>query len=116
MSDFHLHPSYGKQSVPVFKLTKEGNKHFIHDLVVQIILEGNIADSWLTGDNHSILPTETQKNTCYALALTTKFTCSEEYGKALAADILKRHKHIEVVNLQIQERFFLFWFTGFELT
>jgi hypothetical protein len=35
------------------------------------MLTGDVDASWLTGENHQIVPTETQKNTCYALALQT---------------------------------------------
>eukprot|EP00729_Bicosta_minor_P019573 gene19573-10913_t len=101
---YTLIPSYGKQAVPVFKITKDGPRHSIVDMEVQIMLSGDIDGSWLTGENHQILPTETQKNTCYALALRTTFTAIEEYGIALASDILKRHSHFTQVELKITER------------
>jgi urate oxidase len=50
------------------------------------------------------LPTETQKNTCYANALLNEFDCVEDYGLALGRDILKRHKHIDAVRLELEER------------
>ena len=81
-----------------------GVKHDIVDMMVQIMLDGDVSASWLSGDNHQILPTETQKNTCYALALKTEFSCMEEYGAALAKDILTRHKHISTVTLDMEER------------
>mmetsp|Transcript_14606 Transcript_14606/g.57351 ORF Transcript_14606/g.57351 Transcript_14606/m.57351 type:complete len:301 (-) Transcript_14606:56-958(-) len=99
-----LKPTYGKQSVPVFKIEKLGDKHTIIDMVVKIMLEGEIKDSWLTGENHQIVPTETQKNTCYALALQNDFDCLETYGLALARDMLARHSHLQTVNLDMLER------------
>ena len=44
------------------------------------MLEGDVSKSWLTGENSQIVPTETQKNTCYALALKTDFDAIEDYG------------------------------------
>ena len=44
-----LTPRYGKQSVPVFKIRKEGPRHSIHDMVVQIMLHGDVSKSWLSG-------------------------------------------------------------------
>ena len=41
----------GKQSVPVFKIRKEGNKHTVVDMVVKIMLEGDVSKSWTDGDN-----------------------------------------------------------------
>lgn len=104
MADFKLEPRYGKQTVPVFKIRKEGKHHHIHDMMVQVMLEGDVSASWLTGENYQILPTETQKNTCYALALKTEFDCVEVYGTALAKDILARHGHISTVTLDMEER------------
>ena len=40
---------------------------------------GDINASWLEGLNHQIVPTETQKNTCYAIALKTDFGCVVYY-------------------------------------
>eukprot|EP00301_Raphidiophrys_heterophryoidea_P024998 c8276_g1_i1.p1 GENE.c8276_g1_i1~~c8276_g1_i1.p1 ORF type:complete len:338 (+),score=81.66 c8276_g1_i1:90-1016(+) len=103
-SDYVLTPTYGKQSVPVFKIRKQGQKHSVTDMMIRIMLEGQVSKSWLTGDNSEIVPTETQKNTCYALALNTDFDSIEDYGLALARDMLERHKHISKVNLDISER------------
>jgi len=101
---YELEASYGKQSVPVFKIRKQGKHHDVVDLMVQILLEGDVKNSWLTGDNRQILPTETQKNTCYVNSLNQEYDCAEDYGVGLALDILERHKHIMVVNLDITER------------
>ncbi len=51
-----------------------------------------------------ILPTETQKNTCYALALKTEFSAIEDYALTLGRDILRRHAHISAVDVTIQQR------------
>jgi urate oxidase len=104
MSDFKLEATYGKQSVPVFKIRKQGAKHEVIDMMVKIMLKGDVSDSWLTGENYQILPTETQKNTCYAIALKTTFDSIENYGINLAKDILARHKHINTVSIEIKER------------
>jgi urate oxidase len=97
--------TYGKQSVPVFKIIRgENGKDKIIDMVVNIMLEGDIEDSWLSGNNKGILPTETQKNTCYALAMKTDFDSIEDYGKALLEDILRRHMHLSAGTVRIRER------------
>jgi len=104
-SSYEMEGMYGKQAVPVFKIRKHvGGKHEVIDLLVEIMLEGDVAESWLSGENHQILPTETQKNTCYVNALNAEYDSSEQYGLALAHDILDRHSHIQVVNLAIEER------------
>ena len=103
--EFALRPTYGKQNVPVFKVRKPvDGRHEICDMIVSIMLEGDVSKSWLTGDNSQILPTETQKNTCYALALQTEFDCIEDYGLALGRDLLRRHLHLRTVRLELSER------------
>jgi urate oxidase len=74
------------------------------DMEVRIMLEGDVSKSWLTGENSQIVPTETQKNTCYALALKTDFDAIEDYGLALGRDMLRRHRHLRTVRLEISER------------
>jgi len=101
---FHLDAVYGKQSVPVFKIRKNGPNHTVVDMLVKIMLRGKVEDSWLSGDNHQILPTETQKNTCYVLAQKTDYDAAETYALSLAKDILSRHAHISVVEVDVEER------------
>lgn len=102
---FALEARYGKQSVPVFKVTKTtGSVYEVSDLIVKIMLSGVIHDSWEKGMNGQILPTETQKNTCYAIACETSYTSPEDYAVALGSDILKRHHHIMGINIDIVER------------
>lgn len=58
--------TYGKQSVPVFKILRgrqddaprvDGGKDSILDMIVDILLEGDVSGSWLAGDNQgTILP------------------------------------------------------------
>jgi urate oxidase len=103
-NSFFLQPTYGKQSVPVFKIRKAGPRHSIVDMMIKIMLEGDVAASWLTGDNFQILPTETQKNTCYAIALKTDFSSVEDYALALGRDILARHKWFTKATIDVQER------------
>ena len=103
--EFALRPTYGKQNVPVFKVRKPvDGRHEICDMIVSIMLEGDVSKSWLTGDNSQILPTETQKNTCYALALQTDFRSIEQYGLALGRDILARHGHLAAADIEVAER------------
>eukprot|EP01130_Rhizamoeba_saxonica_P014779 TRINITY_DN648_c0_g2_i1.p1 TRINITY_DN648_c0_g2~~TRINITY_DN648_c0_g2_i1.p1 ORF type:complete len:313 (-),score=54.23 TRINITY_DN648_c0_g2_i1:84-1022(-) len=99
-----LHPTYGKQSVPVFKISKTGPHHNIVDMIVGIMLQGQVSDSWLSGENHQILPTETQKNTCYVVAMQTQFRDIETYAVQLANSILSRHDHIDTVTVTVEER------------
>lgn len=104
--EFVLDGTYGKQSVPVCKILKDPSTgvHRVLDMMVQIICSGAVEKSWLTGDNSQILPTETQKNTCYVTALKTEFDCGEDYAVALGTDILTRHTHLTGIDVTVAER------------
>jgi urate oxidase len=60
--------SYGKAETHVVRVTKTGAQHDLKDLNVSIALAGDFADTHLTGDNSKVVPTDTQKNTVFALA------------------------------------------------
>jgi urate oxidase len=77
--------------VPVFKVIKgKDGKHEVLDMVVQIMLNGDVSLSWTKGDNSQIVPTETQKNTCYAIALQLNFNRSVDRAVYMA---VASHRH-----------------------
>ena len=105
---YSLGASYGKQSVPVFKVLKSGQGasevHSVLDMVVQVTLFGAVDKSWLSGDNSQIVPTETQKNTGYAIALQNEFDCPEDYAAILGRDFLSRHGHLSTTEICVRAR------------
>jgi urate oxidase len=73
-------------------------------MVVQVTLFGAVDKSWLSGNNSQIVPTETQKNTCYAIALQHKFDCPEDYAAILGKDFLTRHRHLTTAEICVRAR------------
>src|SRR6516225_8990543 len=59
---------YGKAEVRVLHVDRAGPQHEITDLNVTVTLAGDMADTYLTGDNAGVLTTDAQKNTVYAFA------------------------------------------------
>ena len=59
---------YGKAEVRVLHVDRAGPRHEITDLNVTVTLAGDMADTYLTGDNSGVLTTDAQKNTVYAFA------------------------------------------------
>ena len=47
---------------------RRGDRHDLRDLTVAIRFEGDYDESYTDGDNSDVLPTDTMKNTVYALA------------------------------------------------
>ena len=75
---------YGKAEVRLLHVDRSGPAHAIADLNVSITLAGDLADTYLTGDNAKVLTTDTQKNTVYAFARRFGVTPVEEFGLRLA--------------------------------
>src|SRR5215469_13015339 len=75
---------YGKAEVRLFHVDRSGPRHDVTDLNVSIILAGDFAETYLTGDNAKVLTTDAQKNTVYALARKFGVTPVEEFGLRLA--------------------------------
>jgi len=59
---------YGKAEVRLLHVDRHGPRHEITDLNVTVTLAGDMAATYLTGDNSGVLTTDAQKNTVYALA------------------------------------------------
>ncbi len=59
---------YGKAEVRLLHVDRAGPRHEITDLNVTVTLAGDMAATYLTGDNSGVLTTDAQKNTVYALA------------------------------------------------
>jgi urate oxidase len=59
---------YGKSKVRLVKVRRGRGPHDVVDLTIDVQLEGAFDAVYIDGDNRSCLPTDTMKNTVYALA------------------------------------------------
>ena len=59
---------YGKAEVRLVHVDRSTPRHQVTDLTVTTQLRGDFAATHLHGDNSAVLPTDSQKNTVYALA------------------------------------------------
>jgi urate oxidase len=80
---------YGKQSVRLVKVTRAGTRHSIKDFEVGIRLEGRFDEVYRAGDNRPVLPTDTMKNTVYALAAQMDVNHPEQFATTLADHFLE---------------------------
>ena len=60
--------AYGKNAVNLSKIIRHKDYHEFRQISVNVALEGDFETAHTLGDNTKILPTDTQKNTVYALA------------------------------------------------
>jgi urate oxidase len=75
---------YGKAENRVVRIYRDTERHEIRDVNVSTSLRGDFADAHMTGDQANVLPTDTQKNTCYAYAKEKGLGEIESYALDLA--------------------------------
>ena len=72
--------AYGKSRVRLVQVARHGDRHDLRDLTVAIRFEGDYDESYTAGDNSGVLPTDTMKNTVYALAARGQSTGPRRSG------------------------------------
>jgi len=97
---------YGKTKVRLLKVDKSSvgdahAPHTIHDYSVHVLLEGDFADTYLTGDNSKVVPTDTVKNTVYIVAKKNTFSSPEEYSLVLADHFLRTYAWVSRVHVKV---------------
>jgi urate oxidase len=75
---------YGKAETRVVRVIRDGPVHIIRDLNVSTMLRGDFAAAHVDGDQANVLPTDTQKNTCYAFASKRGIGEIEDFALSLA--------------------------------
>ncbi len=80
---------YGKAAVRLVKVVRAPERHELHDLTVDVQLQGEFGPAHTAGDNAQVLPTDTMKNTVYALAREGAVDPPEELGERLARHFLR---------------------------
>jgi urate oxidase len=76
--------TYGKAECRVVRVVRHGARHDISDRNVSTALHGDFASAHIDGDQASVLPTDTQKNTVYAFAADLPEAQPEDFALALA--------------------------------
>ncbi|HEX9755752.1 MAG TPA: urate oxidase [Gemmatimonadales bacterium] len=79
---------YGKAAVRLVKVDRADPSHDLHDLTVEVQLQGEFETAHTAGDNSAILPTDTMKNTVYALARQGPVAPPEAFGERLGRHFL----------------------------
>ena len=95
--------AYGKSRVRLVQLTRRNDRHELCDLTIAIRFQGRYDESYTAGDNSAVLPTDTMKNTVYALAAAERIRHAESFGLVLARYFLDRNPRLERVRIDITE-------------
>jgi urate oxidase len=93
--------SYGKNAIRLVKVARDGDRHELRDLTVDVTLGGDLEPAFADGDNSGVLATDTMRNTVYALAREHPLADVEAFGLALVDHFLTtprtRHVRIRIV-------------------
>jgi urate oxidase len=98
-----IHHAYGKSQVRLTRVTRHADHHDLAEWCVDIQLEGEFEASYTQGDNSRIIPTDTMKNTVYALARNQPPGDIETFGKALASHFIGNHDHVSLARVGLTE-------------
>jgi urate oxidase len=99
-----VHDNYGKSRVRLMKVARDGARHELQNLTFNIALEGDFDAIHTVGDNSLCLPTDTMKNTVYALAgETQEIEAIEAFGQRLATHFLTNNAQISRITIDIFE-------------
>ncbi len=95
---------YGKSRVRISRITRNGDRHDFAEWSVRILLEGDFAASFTHADNSSLLPTDTMKNTVYALARVSKSETIEDFAMELGDHFLSNNAHVSAATIEISAK------------
>ena len=96
---------YGKFRVRVMKVLRHDDSHHdVCELEADVLLHGELAGSYLSDDNSSIVPTDTVKSTVHILAHDHLETCRTSFAKVVGGHFLGKYPHLGGVDVELRER------------
>jgi urate oxidase len=94
---------YGKAENRIVRLYRDTPRHEIHDVSVSTALRGDFTLAHTAGDQGSVLPTDTQKQTAYAFAKEKGLLSIEDYGLTLARHFVTDVAPVQGARVEIEE-------------
>ena len=94
---------YGKAETRVVRVYRNDGPHEIRDLNVSTLLRGDFADAHTRGDQASVLPTDSQKNTCFAFAKEKGVGEIEDYALDLARHFVDDIEPVTGARVEVEE-------------
>jgi urate oxidase len=95
--------AYGKNAVNLSKIIRHKNHQEFRQISVNVSLEGDFETAHTIGDNTKILPTDTQKNTVYALAKEHFISSIEAFGLVLSHHFKSNNPQVSRTKIEITE-------------
>ena len=94
---------YGKAETRVVRIYRDAPRHEIHDVNVSTSVRGDFAEAHVTGDQAKVLPTDTQKNTCFAFAKQKGIGEIEDYALDLGRHFVDDIDSVDGARIQVDE-------------
>ncbi len=95
--------AYGKQAIRLVTVRRLPDRHELRDVTVAIRFEGDFAAAYTEGGNQGVLPTDTMKNTVYAMAADHPFDDVEDFGLLLTDHFLTHNPRAARVRVDLTE-------------
>ena len=95
--------NYGKSRVRMVKVSRDARsrRHNVAEISVDIALEGDFGAVHVDGDNRLCLPTDTMKNTVYALGKDHPIETIESFALHLALHFVTRNPQVSSARVRI---------------
>lgn len=94
---------YGKHAVRLLRVRRSETLHEVAEWQANVLLEGDLAGSYLSDDNSSIVPTDTVKNTILALAHDLEDATRDDFALALAQHFPATYGHLTACDAEVIE-------------
>jgi urate oxidase len=95
--------NYGKSSIRLVKVARGRDVHEMKDLTVDVRFEGEFGRAYEVGDNTMVLPTDTMKNTVYALAHDALHDDVEVFGLVLSEHFRHTTPDVRTVRVELTD-------------
>lgn len=95
--------SYGKSQVRLSVIKRQDERHDFCELTVDIGLDGEFDAAYTDGDNASVIPTDTMKNTVYAVARKQGVESIETFAEHLATHFQNQFDHVRTATVLVHE-------------
>lgn len=96
--------SYGKSQVCLSHVKRQDERHNFVQIIVDVALEGDFDSAYSQGDNSKIVPTDTMKNTVYAIAKLHGIETIEGYAGHLGSHFYDSFDHINKATISVTEK------------
>src|SRR5262245_8178076 len=94
---------YGKSEVRVVRVVRDQPRHELRDVNVSTCLWGDFDAAYVAGDQSRVLPTDSQKNTCFAFAKEHGIDQIEDYALALGRHFVDDIESVAGARIEIEE-------------